>query len=555
MASPQESITTVNGRRCTRSRARTAATSILTAQGPAVVTPTEANTSTTAEEAPLVQTSGAEAPPPPPPPPSSPAAAPPPPSTVAEEPVAAPTTTQVAVSSEIGVPLQSSVSLSPPAPFFTAPGAADSAILQTSLIVEPSRIDTPSEPTSGNTPVATQPRPQPTTTPVSSIPTGNPASGLIGPEQGGSKSDGGLTIPSSGEANIGSIAGGVVGGVAGLALICALLFFCLRKRKTRMPGWAEKNVERPRFLEKVRGKATGVGVMFANYKGTKKGSARNSHHRHSQQHSISSRCSTPKSQGFYAQEEFTKRPSSRNSERNRLRKKNSSVFSQSKISGILGESEKSADNPFADPEPPRILRLSNPDSTLRGLLTPQPVITSDHPSRVPFASPFEDPTLLVSVQKYHRTQSQASALSSHPPSFIFPTRPQATNKDSIGPLLPIPVSLPAEKRRSSMAFPTFDVTSTAASGGSDHTSSGEPGPSRPATRLFTPRTVTGRTVRQSDPFDLDRPEVLGFGNVLGRKDVRGSVSRQPMRGKRTSSTGNWTTVNDGPQFSWNVVRR
>jgi hypothetical protein len=108
-------------------------------------------------------------------------------------------------------------------------------------------------------------------------------------------------------------------------------------------------------------------------------------------------------------------------------------------------------------------------------------------------------------------------------------------KASIGPSPIRRVPVPDQKRRSSMALPTFDATSTAASGNSDYSYFGEPGPSRPGTRLFTPGLPTGRTVRQSDPFDLDRPEVLGFGSVFGRREVRGSVTRQPSRGKRVST--------------------
>jgi hypothetical protein len=645
MASPQESITTVSGRRCTRSRARTAATSILTSSEAAVVTPTEITTSTTAAQAqaPPAETSSAQAPPPPPPPPpsSSAAAAPPPSSAAAEQPVAAPTTTQAAGSSAIGtisaapipstptsplenpVPSQQqaaavpqrpvqvsrpaaaavvssiaevstpgptipipavqdpttlaptvptptisdilSTAVLPPSPnqssllpTFIAPGTAESAVLPSSLAVDPnpqpSQINSPSEPTSANGPVAVQPQP---TTAASTVPTGDAAAGLIGDGPGNESGGGGLTLPTSGDANIGSIVGGVIGGVAGLALICGLLFFCLRKRNSRQPRWAEKNLEGPRFMDKMKAKAAGVGIMFAKVKGSKKGPARNPYQRHSQQDSISSVYSTTESQGFYAPGDM-KRSSSRKSERNRLRKKNSSVSSQSTFAGILEEHEKSANNPFADPEPPRILRLSNPDSSPRGPLTPQPAVTSARAEQNPFASAFDVPDLLLPVPGHTRTQSQASALSSHPPSFVFPTKPtrsKSITKATAGPPPSIQAPNTNHARRSSMALPTFDATSTAASGESDYF--GEPGPSRPATGLFTPGPPTGRTVRQSDPFDLDRPEVLRFGNVLGRNEVRTSVTRQNTRSRRTSTTGNWSTVKDGAAgpFSWNVIPR
>jgi hypothetical protein len=632
MASPQESITTVNGRRCTRSRARTAATSILTTSEPPAVTPTEVVSSTSPEELPPAQTSTAiEAPPLPSsaaaeasPPPSSNVAETPPTSTAAQQPVAAPTTTQAAVSSATGTlsaaplpsapttplvnPAQSQqaaagpkrpVELSRPAaaavtsqvaqattaalsvpapassdtisaavlppspnlssaltPLVTAPGAAESAILPSTLPVDSnqsSQVDAPSEPTSTDSPLDAQP--QPPTTPAASLPSGDAAAGIIGPEPAGSDSEGGLTIPANGDANIGSIVGGVVGGVVGLVLICALLFFCLRKRKSKQPRWAEKNVQGSNFLEKLKAIPAAVSVVLAKVKGIKKGPTKNPYQRHSQQDSISSIYSTADSQGFYAAGDVMKRSSSRKSERNRLRKKNSSVSSQSTFTGIPENMEKNANNPFADPEPPRILRLSNPDSSPKGPLTPQPAMTSAHLAKDPFASPFDDPSILPPRQGHQRTQSQASALSSHPPSFIFPSFSNVSNRDPVGPPQVTRVPLPDQKRRSSMALPTFDATSTAASGESDYTLYGEPGPSRPATSMFTPGLPTGRTVRQSDPFDLDRPEVLGFGSILGRKEVRGSVTRQPTRSKRTSSAGNWVNVNDGPMFSWNVVPR
>jgi hypothetical protein len=622
MASPQESITTVSGRRCTRSRARTAATSILTTttqEPPAVTTTTDIATSTTAVEPPQVQTSAVEPPPSPSPPsvPPAQAVAPAPSSVEAEPPIVAPTTTQATVSSAIGtlspapipvVPTTALASSAPsqaavagpkrpveisrpvsaaeavvsqateatttapatapapeptssdtipiavlpsasdapslPPPLIATSGPVESAVIQPSLAAGPGstiQTDTPTQPAAIDTTVTGQP--QPTTAPASSLPTGNAAAGIIGPEQGGSDSDGGLTLPTSGDANIGSIVGGVVGGVAGLALICALLFFCLRKRKTKQPRWSEKNVEGPRFLERVKAMPASVGVMLAKVKGIKKGPAKNPYQRHSQQDSVSSIYSTADSQGFYAPGDFMIRSSSRKSERNRLRKKNSSVSSQPILPGLLAETDR---NPFADPEPPRILRLSNPDASPRGPLTPQPAITPARPND-PFSSPFDDANLMPPVKGHMRTQSQASALSSHPPSFIFPS----------GPPPPSQPPQASHNRRSSMAFPTFDATSTAASGDTDYTLYGEPGPSRPVTTMLTPGLATGRTVRQSDPFDLDRPEVLRFGNIMGRTEVRSSVTRQPTRSKRTSSMGNWASVKDGygPFSSWNSAPR
>jgi hypothetical protein len=631
MATPQESITTVSGRRCTRSRARTAATSILTTttQAPPDVTTTDIATSTAVVAPPPAQTSAVESPPASIPPAQAVA---PPPSSVAAEPSAAAPSTQATVSTAIGTltpapipdvpttalassapsqvaaagpkrPVENSrpapvaaasvsqateaatttpvavalasqapqaataapastqaptaapeptssdaisTALQPPAsdpsslppPPIATSGVAESAVLQSSLAVgpeSPSQVDTPAKPT----PIAGQQ----TTAPASSLPSSDTAAGIIGPEQSSSESGGGLTLPTSGDANIGGIVGGVVGGVAGLALICALLFFCLRQRKVKQPRWSEKNVEGPRFLEKVKAIPASMGVIFAKVKGVKKGP----YQQHRQQDSVSSIYSTTDSQGFYAPGDFMKRSSSRKSERNRLRKKSSSVSSQQQLyPGILVEADR---NPFADPEPPRTLRLSNPDAASpRGPLTPQPAITSARPTNDPFASPFDGPDLLLPVQGHKRTESQASALSSHPPSFIFPSVPTAPSQPP----------QPSHNRRSSMALPTFDATSTAASGETDYGLYSENGPSRPGTGMFTPGLPTGRTVRQSDPFDLDRPEVLRFGNIMGRTEVRSSVTRQQStRGKRTSSVGNWASVKDGygPFSSWNSAPR
>jgi hypothetical protein len=628
MATPQESITTVSGRRCTRSRARTAATSILTTttQAPPDVTTTDIATSTAVVAPPPAQTSAVESPPASIPPAQAVA---PPPSSVAAEPSAAAPSTQATVSTAIGTltpapipdvpttalassapsqvaaagpkrPVENSrpapvaaasvsqateaatttpvalasqapqaataapastqaptaapeptssdaisTALQPPAsdpsslppPPIATSGVAESAVLQSSLAVgpeSPSQVDTPAKPT----PIAGQQ----TTAPASSLPSSDTAAGIIGPEQSSSESGGGLTLPTSGDANIGGIVGGVVGGVAGLALICALLFFCLRQRKVKQPRWSEKNVEGPRFLEKVKAIPASMGVIFAKVR-VKKGP----YQQHRQQDSVSSIYSTTDSQGFYAPGDFMKRSSSRKSERNRLRKKSSSVSSQQQLyPGILVEADR---NPFADPEPPRTLRLSNPDAASpRGPLTPQPAITSARPTNDPFASPFDGPDLLLPVQGHKRTESQASALSSHPPSFILPSVPTAPSQPP----------QPSHNRRSSMALPTFDATSTAASGETDYGLYSENGPSRPGTGMFTPGLPTGRTVRQSDPFDLDRPEVLRFGNIMGRTEVRSSVTRQQStRGKRTSSVGNWASVKDGygPFSSWNSAPR
>jgi hypothetical protein len=313
-------------------------------------------------------------------------------------------------------------------------------------------------------------------------------------------------------------------------------------------------VQGPRLVEKVRGIPAGLSIAFAKIKGVKEDLSRNQYQRHGQHDSISSIYSNNANAqaGFFAADAPVRRPSSRKSERNRLRKKNSSVSSQSTFLDITEERESA--NPFDDPEPPRTLRLSNPDAiqSPRGPVTPQPAMTPANP----FISPYDDPAVpsgwpevLPPVLGHKRTQSSISALSSQPQSQLYagPTAP-ITRK-----LVGQQNALPVQKRRSSMAYPKFDATSTGASQESDF-SLYDPGSGRPGTNRWTSGMRPNRTVRQSDPFDLDRPEVLGFGNVVGRKEVRASVTR-PGQGRRTSSVGNWANTNEGPFSSFTSAAR
>jgi hypothetical protein len=350
--------------------------------------------------------------------------------------------------------------------------------------------------------------------------------------------------------------------VAGLALLCTLLFMCLRKRKSE-PRWDEKRLQGPGFVEKLKAKSVGLGVFIAKAKGEKAGPSRNLYQRHSQQDSISSIYSTPSDgrprsfsepqEGLFAVGIPARRSSSRKSERNLLRKKNSSVSSQSAFVGIVEENNA---DPFADPDPPRTLLLLNPDAASpRGPTTPQPVAASAGMPRNPFATPFDDVEQGSAVPGHKRTASSSSALSSHPPQFFFPSADLAFKRKPVAPPPPTQPPVSTQRRRSSLADPSFNAMSTFASEESGYTVFGNSGPSRPNTNLFTPALPTGRTVRQSDPFDLDRPEVLrftdrpevlGYGNVAGRREVRQSVTRQATRGKRTSSVGNWGSATDSP---------
>ncbi|KAF1940709.1 hypothetical protein EJ02DRAFT_222845 [Clathrospora elynae] len=533
MASPQESITTVNGKRCTRSRARTAATSTLTTSETSVVAPTEATTSTAVEALP-VQTSTTEVsstspPPPPPPPPSS--------TTPAEQPVVAPTTstTEAAATSAIAAPTSLVASPSSP-PSSTAPAVSNTPTSAATNPEQPTQSNTEAQPASTDIPGTEAPLG--TTSIFGAIPTGSSA-GIIAPNQG--PEDSGLTLPTSGESNIGGILGGVFGGIAALALISGLLFFCLRrKRNSRSVRWDEKGAMRAigaGFTEKIKSISAGVAGFMAKLKGKKAGPMGNLYQRHTAQGSVSSMYSTnTNGRGRPTSEpqalsvgRRTGSPSNKKGERNLVHKKPSSISSNYRFPGIVGNNGSPNANPFTDPEPRNTLFLLNPDPR-SAPVTPQiPAATAQAPQD-PFASildPEESADLVRGPGLTHqRTQS------SHQPLSLYPANDPANDpfKDP-RPAPPIPTQavLPQHNRRSSMTLPTFDATSTATSGESNY--------------IILPN---GRRYRQSDPFDLDRPEVLGFGNVIGRKPVRGSVTRQVSRNKRTSSFGNWGGAADGP---------
>jgi hypothetical protein len=94
-----------------------------------------------------------------------------------------------------------------------------------------------------------------------------------------------------------------------------------------------------------------------------------------------------------------------------------------------------------------------------------------------------------------------------------------------------------------------------------------PGASRPGTNMFNapitpapltsgPLTSTSRLDRQSDPFDLDRPEVLSFKGIMNQ--MRDSIARTTtVRSRRTSSVGNWfgRDASPAPALNGASVRR
>jgi hypothetical protein len=477
----------------------------------------------------------------------------------------------------------------------------------------------PQESSQPAVPTEQQPNGEPAQPTSTEIPGGGSA-GIIGPDS--ESGDGpNLTIASSGNANVGAIAGGVSGGLAVVMLISVLLFLCLRKRKGREPfakyrkRVSEKQEDTPGLFarlkgvsgklavvpEKLRAIPAGAGVLIGKLKGKKSGPAQNPYNRQSVRSSVSSvysvqanrnrrsqSMSEPPSKFRQQLRGFGDRMPSLKRSRTLLQKKPDSFVNgnQSPFVGIVDDpvlrNSKDASNPFADPlEPPRTLQLLNPDPNSRegtpkpqrgldGLLdqqrapiSPNPVALSDRGSRDPFASILEElddrsgsgtPEWLRE-SSHKRTQSAATALRSHPPSnytaSVYTTADNPFWDPSDAPPVPQQALPPNPPRRPSNAYtaglPQFNATSTAGSrdsGGSFYF--GEPGPSRPSTNLFSEISAIPRVGRQSDPFDLDRPEVLGFGQVGGRREVRGSVTRQNSRNKRTSSVPNYVNFEDGP---------
>jgi hypothetical protein len=156
--------------------------------------------------------------------------------------------------------------------------------------------------------------------------------------------------------------------------------------------------------------------------------------------------------------------------------------------------------------------------------------------------------LRETAQQHKRTASSQTALHSNPvknySTSVYTDRQSNPFFDpSDPPPLPPTRPLPPTPSRPANAYAPFpqlnSTSSTVPRMSNDTFFFGEPGPSRPATNVF------GRGVRQSDPFDLDRPEVLSFGNVGGRMVRQSVVTRQNSR-KRSSTMPNWINVNEGP---------
>ena len=398
------------------------------------------------------------------------------------------------------------------------------------------------------------------TSALSALPTGDSA-GIIAPDQG--SDDGPLTLPRLGDANIGGIIGGVIGGVAALALISGLLFCCLRKRKTSPHRWHEKRTASSSVTKKLKPLTARIEGFLAKMKARKTKPGNSSYQKHVVQNSVSSVYSTnsngrigsaSESQEILAvgRAESFRSTASKKSELNLFQKKQTSISSNYCFPGTDEDGSYGNDNrtdPFADPLQPKDLLL--PDHHCQVTLGRSAVPpTAAESTRDPSASISNTDRIAIPsrealISTHRRNQSSSSALRSHPPSSLYPTNPFEGPYEYVLP--PSQAVLPnSNRRRSSVALPSFNATSTVASRDSQYTSLGEPGPTRPSTGILNSRLPTSRTVRQSDPFDLDRPEVLGFGDVLGRREVRASVTRQATRNKRTSSVGNWGNTADGP---------
>ena len=650
MATPTDSTTTFSGKRCTRTRVRTA-TSILSSQA-AEVTPTDFTSSSTSDLQQL-QTSAAAA--------SSSVA--PPASSVQQQPPVVASSSNAAVSSAIGTSspvssaaqssLLANVVTSIPAAVVPDPGAVVSAAAvattqvpsslstllstasttdsdvsdaaATTVSFDPSPASQSSSPTesstdAGNaqsdlsTPTALPSDQQPNSQPAQATSTlsSGGAAGVISPEQGGGDGNS-LTIGSGPNTNVGSIVGGVIGGVAGIAMISIFLFWCLRKRKSREPfeKWqkrvSEKDEDSPGLLvklkvipEKLRAVPAGIGLLVGKIKGKRSGSAQNLYNRQTIRSSVSSvyssrsvvrsrSVSEPPSKLRQQLRGFGSRMPSLKRSRSLLQKKQDSlvVGAKSPFPGIVEDpvirSNKGVENPFADPtplEPPKTLQVLNPDPNSRqstpkpdaksrhgledqqrGPVAPKRATVSDRGSTDPFASMLDElderdgsgtPEWLKDTT-HRRSQSAATALRSHPPSSY--TASVYTNADNpffdptdIPPVprQPLPPNPPKRPSNAYTALPTFNATSSVVSRESDVSFFfGEPGPSRPTTNMFSQASPMPRLGRQSDPFDLEIDRI-GFGNVAGRREVRGSVTQQNSKSNRTSTIPNWVSVDDGP---------
>ncbi|KAJ5029425.1 hypothetical protein PSV08DRAFT_193331 [Bipolaris maydis] len=585
MASPPGSITTVNGRRCTRSRARVAVTTPTTSAAVAPQQPLTTTTSSTVDAvagtlstgtlSTVLTSSSARVVPLALPSPNSASAA-------QEQPVAALATLEVPLQASVVAPAPTQESQNNRHSPSVTPDSVPTNSNPTSGAAPPSPVEVsnaPANPTAltvSGTSVSVNTNPavplESDTSPQSSITastvgqprvTGSPlagsagesndgSNGIIGPGQGSSNDDGPLTLDSN--VNLAGILGGVFGGIAALALIVGLLFLVLRKRRLKPRRWNEKRQSDSSLLSRIRTIPTGLGAFVARLKGSQTGSTQNPYQRHVPKASADSTYSRDSNgrirsngepQGAYPHRRASSSGSisSKKSERNLLRKKPSSI-SAYRFPDIAEDT--GTPNPFADPQQMRPLLILNPDPRSTPTTPQVPAATADPEPRDPFTSVYDPPPVAPMrergpAQTHQRAMSSISGQSSRTTWSLYPTANPFNDPPNVPPL-PNQAVLPQHHRqRSSMALPNFNPTAIFDANSTFATRDsgllfGEPGPSRPATNIFTPVTPARRTIRQSDPFDLDRPEVLGFGGL----------SRQPTRTKRRSSVNNWySTAGNG----------
>ncbi|OCK79933.1 hypothetical protein K432DRAFT_417008 [Lepidopterella palustris CBS 459.81] len=390
--------------------------------------------------------------------------------------------------------------------------------------------------------------------------------------------------------NTRGVIGAVVGGLIGLAFIGALLFVCLRRRRTReaLEAWKRKVNEKRRpertpdqdpdpisFLGQIKVIAGSIGLLataLVSKISRKRSVAPEPNIRDSSRSSASSAYSTRSSARTRSTRFADRMAMIKNSKGLSGRQQQSANGpSTSPFSGVTEDSLDPED--LREPTIPR-LRIVNPDPSQpntpmliprqamsEGLLDQQRPPLTPRTIQNPFSSPFDDseerngsatPEWFRS-SSHKRTQSAVTALRSHPPSLLHASSfyyPSSSNPFADPLDIPMPSDpLPRWPTNAYTPQPLSDTYAPLSSrspqviprnSGARRSSATNSRPTTAVTNASFSRATRGK----SDPFDLDRPEVLGFGNVSSRKEVRASVTRQTSRSNRRSSTPNWVSLDD-----------
>ncbi|KAF2753708.1 hypothetical protein EJ05DRAFT_169284 [Pseudovirgaria hyperparasitica] len=380
------------------------------------------------------------------------------------------------------------------------------------------------------------------------------------------------------------IAGGVVAGLVGIALVAALVFLCFRRRrqgKNALPrrGEAGEKGDQAGEIDEMNDSVVAGAVPSHARTDSRESESTNtagSQRRSRWSHSTGLPPNSPRSRAMSAPVAFRSRFNGLVAGiKTRMdRKKDSPPLGHPASPSPNTESLYSIDDPFLDPiQPlrPAALRIVNPDTSKPSTPIPknntsQPIISSTTittPTRSPLRNPFADPSSPQGTTPeylrhpgHSRTQSLQTALHSHPPT------PHATSFHSASLQTPNPNAADYPHPSYSYPYPTPHLSPAPSSPlPNTHlhpavrplfTPHPSPHPiDSTRTSMTTPYLSTARRVRgKSDPFDLDRPEVLGFGNVSGRREVQDSVTRPALAGVRKSSTPGWG-VAGGPEASGN----